>query len=193
MITGRKVRSLHRFRNKKLAEIQRRQAKCQKGSRRWKKYERAKRYLLSKSERQLRDALHKTTKPFVDWCLAQSVSDVYIGNVEGVERYTRKKKKVHRKQAQKLSNWSFGKVKQYLADKLAQQGIRLKEIDESYTSQTCPVCQKRQKGSRRIFACSCGYQEHRDIHGARNILSKALYQEIVPWDVPTTLTYLRIA
>jgi putative transposase len=78
LITGRKIRSLHRLRNKKLAEIQRRQSKCQKGSRRWKKYERAKQYVLSKSERQLRDALHKTTKQFVDWCLKQSASDVYI-------------------------------------------------------------------------------------------------------------------
>ena len=193
LITGRKVRSLHRLRNKKLVDIQRRQSKCQKGSHRWKKYERAKRYVLSKSERQLRDALHKTTKQFVDWCLAQWVSDVYVGNVEGIGRNTRKKKKVHRKQVQKLSNWSFGKVKQYLAYKLAQQGIRLKEIDESYTSQTCSVCQKRRKSSTRIFSCSCGYEEHRDIHGARNILSKALYQQIGPWDTPTTLTYLRIA
>ncbi|HZG59855.1 MAG TPA: IS200/IS605 family accessory protein TnpB-related protein [Anoxybacillus sp.] len=113
--------------------MQCRQSKCQKGSRQWKKYERAKRYVLSKSERQLRDALHKTTKPFVDWCLAQSVSDVYMGKVEGVQRNTRKKKRVNRKQAKKLSNWSFGKVKQYLAYKLAQQGIRLKEVEETYT------------------------------------------------------------
>jgi putative transposase len=115
LITGRKIRSLHRLRNKKLAEIERRQSKCQKGSRRWKKYERAKQYVLSKSERQLRDALHKTTKQFVNWCLKQSASDVYIGNVEGVQRNTRKKKRTSRKQAQKLSNWSFGKVKKYLA------------------------------------------------------------------------------
>jgi putative transposase len=193
LITGRKVRSIHRLRNKKLAEIQRRQSKCQKGSRQWKKYERAKKYILSKSERQLRDALHKTTKQFVDWCLAQSVSDVYIGNVEGVERDTRKKKRASRKQAQKLSNWSFGKTKNYLAYKLAQHGIRLNEVDESYTSQTCPVCRKRKKASSRIFACSCGYEEHRDIHGARNILSKALHQEILPWPASTKLTYLRIA
>ncbi|KYD04061.1 transposase [Saccharococcus caldoxylosilyticus] len=65
LITGRKIRSLHRLRNKKLAE--RRQSKCQKGSRQWKKYERATQYVLSKSERQLGDALHKTTKQFVDW------------------------------------------------------------------------------------------------------------------------------
>jgi putative transposase len=193
LITGRKVRSLHRLRNKKLAEIQRRQSKCQKGSRQWKKYERAKRYMLSKSERQLRDALHKTTKQFVDWCLAQSVSDVYIGKVEGVQRNTRKKKRANRKQAQKLSNWSFGKVKQYLVYKLSQNGIRLHEVEESYTSQTCPVCQKRKRVSSRIFACTCGYEEHRDIHGAQNILSKAVHQTIIPWKVPTKLTYLRIA
>ena len=134
LITGRKIRSLHRLRDKKLAEIQQRQSKCQKGSRRWKKYKRAKQYALSKSERQLRDALHKTTKQFVDWCLKQSVSDVYIGNVEGVQRNTRKKKRTSRKQAQRLSNWSFGKVKKHLAYKLAQHGIRLHEIEESYTS-----------------------------------------------------------
>ncbi|GLH64303.1 transposase [Parageobacillus sp. G301] len=193
LITGRKIRSLHRLRNKKLAEIQRRQSKCQKGSRRWKKYERAKQYVLSKSERQLRDALHKTTKQFVDWCLKQSASDVYIGNVEGVQRNTRKKKRASRKQAQKLSNWSFGKVKKYLTYKLIQHGIRLHGIEESYTSQTCPICQKRKKVSSRLFVCRCGYEEHRDVHGARNILSKALHNTFVHWNVQTKLTYLRIA
>src|SRR5581483_4173897 len=93
IITGRKVRSIHRLRNKKCAEIQRLQSKCKKGSRQWKKYQKAKRYILSKSEKQLQDALHKTTKQFVDWCVKQSVSDLYMGNPEGVQRKTRKKKK----------------------------------------------------------------------------------------------------
>jgi putative transposase len=193
ILTGRKIRSIHRLRNKKLAEIQRLQSKCKKGSRQWKKYQKAKRYILSKSEKQLQDALHKTTKQFVDWCVEQSVSDVYIGNPEGVQRKTRKKKKATRKQAQRLSNWSFGKVKKYLQYKLAMRGIQLHEVDESYTSQTCPVCKRRQKVSSRIYRCSCGYQEHRDTHGARNILSKSLYGEIQHLDVPTKQTYLRIA
>ncbi|WP_373233466.1 transposase, partial [Cohnella sp.] len=97
IITGRKVRAIHRLRNKKLGEIQRLQSKCTKGSRQWKKYHQVKRYILSKSEKQLRDALHKTTKSFVDWCIAQSVSDVHMGNVDGVQRNTRKKKRVNRK------------------------------------------------------------------------------------------------
>jgi putative transposase len=193
IITGRKVRAIHRLRNKKLGEIQRLQSKCKKGSRQWKKYEKAKRYILSKSERQLRDALHKTTKCFVDWCVQQSVSDVHLGEVEGVQRNTRKKKRVHRKQAQKLSNWSCGKVKQYLEYKLERQGIQLHLVDESYTSQTCPVCGKRNKTSSRNYHCQCGYVEHRDLLGARNILSKALYGKIQYFDAETKATYLRIA
>jgi putative transposase len=193
IITGRKVRSIHRLRHKKIAEIQRLQSKCKKRSRQWKKYQKAKRYVLSKSEKQLQDALHKTTKQFVDWCVKQSVSDVYIGNPEGVQRNTRKKKKATRKQAQRLSNWSFGKVKKYLQYKLAMRGIQLQEVDESYTSQTCPVCKKRKKVSSRNYRCSCGYQEHRDVHGARNILTKSLYGEIQHLDVSTKQTYLRIA
>ncbi|GGE18542.1 transposase [Marinithermofilum abyssi] len=193
IVTGRKMRSIHRLRNKKLAEIGRLQSKCKKGSRQWEKYQRAKRYILSKSEKQLRDALHKTTKQFVDWCVKQSISDVYMGNPEGVQRNTRKKKKANRKQAGRLSNWSFGRAKRYLKYKLTQKGIELHEVDEAYTSQTCPVCQKRRKVSSRNYYCSCGYQEHRDIHGARNILSKSLFGKITYMDVPTKQTYLRIA
>ncbi|WP_037465197.1 RNA-guided endonuclease InsQ/TnpB family protein [Shimazuella kribbensis] len=193
IITGRKVRSIHRLRNKKVAEIQRLQSKCKKGSRQWKKYQKAKRYVLSKSEKQLQDALHKTTKQFVDWCVNQAVSNVHIGNPEGVQRKTRQKKRATRKQAQRLSNWSFGKVKKYLLYKLAMKGMRLHPIDESYTSQTCPVCKKRKKVSSRNYRCSCGYQEHRDTHGARNILAKSLYGEIYHLDVSTKQTYLRIA
>ena len=69
----------------------------------------------------------------------------------------------------------------------------IKEIDESYTSQTCPVCSRRKKVSTRNYKCSCGYKAHRDIHGARNILSKHLYKDIkYIGDIKET-KYLRIA
>ncbi|WP_238178107.1 transposase [Paenibacillus contaminans] len=65
VITGRKARSIHRLRNKKLAELQKLMSKCKKGSRQWKTYKKAKMYVLGKSERQLQDVIHKTTKQFV--------------------------------------------------------------------------------------------------------------------------------
>ncbi|NUK29334.1 hypothetical protein HT574_04220 [Parageobacillus sp. VR-IP] len=41
--------------------------------------------------------------------------------------------------------------------------------------------------------CRCGYKEHPDVHGARNILGKALRGAFKHWNVQTKLTYLQIA
>ena len=181
IITGRKLRSINRFRNKTLASINKAQSKCTKGSRRWKKLQRKKRFVLSKSKHQVAYKTHEITKNFVDWCLANKVSKVYCGNPEGVQRNTSSRKKKNRtknkkkirkrKVSQKLSNWNFGKVKDYLRYKLINVGIDFEEIGEAYTSQTCPVCGQRRKPSNRNYKCSCGYHAHRDVHGAHNILS----------------------
>jgi putative transposase len=191
IITGRKVRSIHRLRNKKLAEIQHRMSKCSKGSRQWKKYNRAKGYILSKSERQMNDAIHKTTKNFVRWCAENSIKEVVVGHVEGVQRNTKKKRR--KVVNQKLSNWSFGKTQKQLAYKLEEQGTTVKTIDESYTSQQCPCCGRRKKTSTRNYNCSCGYKEHRDVHGSKGILSRYLHGDIRYLGETRQLKYLRIA
>ncbi|GIN71560.1 transposase [Bacillus sp. J14TS2] len=198
LIIGRKIRSIHRLRNKKLAELQRKMSKCTKGSRQWKKYNRAKRYVLSKSNRQLQDALHKTTKQFVDWCIENEVKEVAFGHVDGVQRNTshrRKRKGVRRRTTnQKLSNWSFGKVYAYLTYKLGATGMSINKYDESYTTQQCPCCSKKRKVSSRNYACTCGYSNHRDIHGASNFFAKTFYGEIKVLDFSLKSTkYLRIA
>ena len=191
IITGRKMRSINRLRNKKVAELQRLMSKCKKGSKQYKKYNKAKRYILSKSEAQIKDILHKTTKNFVDFAVNEGVKEVVIGKVEGVQRNTKVKKT--KKVNQKLSNWNFGKLKDYLKYKLESKDITLNEIDESYTSQTCPVCSRKKKISTRNYKCVCSYTAHRDIHGARNILSKHLYKDIrYIGDIKET-KYLRIA
>ncbi|CDX00547.1 hypothetical protein SDC9_09234 [bioreactor metagenome] len=197
IITGRKVRSIKRLRNKKIKELQRKMAHCQKGSRQWKKYRRAFHYVLSKSEAQLTDALHKTTREFVHWCLENTIKDVVVGDVEGVQRHTSPKKKQNKRKRprrtnQKLSQWTFGKTLGYLQYKLAAEGISLKKVDEAYTTQTCPVCGKRSAPSSRTYRCPCGYSQHRDLHGASNILTQhryGHYQKIVLNDYK----YLRIA
>ena len=48
--------------------------------------------------------------------------------------------------------------------------------DESYTSKTCGMCGilNNKLGSSETFICSkCGYETHRDVNGARNILLKS--------------------
>ena len=192
IVTGRKLRSIHRLRNKKLAQIQKLMSKCKKNSRQWRRYNSAKQYVLSKSENQLKDGLHKTSKQFVDWCVENAVSEVAVGKVEGVQRDTKNKKK--KLINQKLSNWSFGKLQDYLEYKLEASGIKMLKTDESYTTQTCPVCGQMKKSSGRTYVCKCGYRCHRDIHGARNILSKHMNDGKIQYigDIKR-VKYLRIA
>lgn len=198
IVTGRKLRSIKRLRNKKGAELQRKMSKCKKGSRQWKRYNRAKRYILSKSDKQLTDALHKVSANFVNWAVENSIKEVVVGDVEGVQRNTSKRKKKNKKRRskkvnQKISQWQFGKLNQYLGYKLAAKGIVFSKINEAYTSQTCPVCAARKKVKTRKFTCKCGYTMHRDIHGAINIMSKHLYGDILNLGLNPKIKYRQIA
>lgn len=192
LLSGRKLRSIHRLRNKKIAQLQRLMSKCKKGSHQWKKYNRAKQYVLSKSERQLQDGSHKITKAFVNWCVAQSIQEVFVGDVGSVSQGTKKKRKLRRKQRQKVSNWNVGQQMQYLTYKCQAQGIAVAKVSEAYSTQTCPVCQKRHKPTGRMYRCRCGYVSHRDTHGAKNILSEQRYGIFTPIE-EKNLTYLRVA
>jgi putative transposase len=145
---------------------------------------------LSKAKAQLLDTLHKISRKYVNWCVEQQIKHVVVGDVEGVQRNTKRKRR--KTVNQKLSQWQFGKLLKYLEYKLQAKGIALEKADEAYTSQTCPVCTRRKKPSGRIFKCVCGYEQHRDIHGACNILTKELYGTIKPMKVKS-IKYLRIA
>ena len=169
IITGRLLRSVKQHQLKKLAELESKLSKCRKDSRRCKKLSRAKWRILQKTNAQIRDINHKITRSFVKWAVENNVSKVYVGNPEGVQR--KKRRKVV---SQKLSRWNFGKHLEYLNYKLAAVGITLEKINEEYSTQTCPQCGRRNKCNSRNYRCSCGYKAHRDIHGARNILSLGL-------------------
>lgn len=198
IITGRKLRSIKNLRNKKLKELQKKMSRCQKGSRQWQKYRKAMNYVLSKSEAQLKDGLHKTSRSFANWCIENQVKEVVSGDVEGVQRNTAnkktnpKKKCRNKRQNQKLSQWQFGKLYKYLEYKLAAEGIIIRKVNEAYTSQTCPVCGRKKKVSGRIYKCHCGYAAHRDIHAAKNILTKEKCGKFQDFEVDK-VKYLRIA
>jgi putative transposase len=185
IITGRELRATKRLRNKKHKELSQKMARLKPGSRRFRKLKRAKRKISAKANARQRDLLHKASKQFVSWVEEKGIGEVVVGDVEGVQRNTSRrhknnpqKKRRSRKVNQKISQWPFGQLWEYLSYKLAMIGVLLFKINEAYTSQTCPVCKRRKKVSGRNYRCHCGYEAHRDLHGARNILSKHLYGEI---------------
>ena len=78
--------------------------------------------------------------------------------------------------------WIFKKDIKDDKMKLSSVGIKLKTIDESYTSQTCPVCGSKNKTNNRNYNCSdCGFKYHRDGIGAINIYKKYIARDKSDW------------
>ena len=109
------------------------------------------------------------------------MKEVAFGDVDGVQRNTSRRKKKRFAAERRTKNYRIGllvKSTHYLTYKLEAEGIQIEKHDESYTTQQCPCCAKRRKVSSRIYKCSCGIQNHRDIHGASNFFAKTFYGEI---------------
>src|SRR5215472_2776009 len=79
IVSGRGIRSLKRRHNQSLGQLQRKQARCTKGSRRWRKLQCAKVRETASTERQVRDRRHKATRQVVWFLQHEDVQVVFIG------------------------------------------------------------------------------------------------------------------
>ena len=167
IITGRKIREIKQFRNKKQAELRSKIDKCKKGSKQRSKYNKALNYMKSKCRKQLDYCVHKLTKVYTDWAVEKGISAVYVGDVTGIEIGSNKGKNVN----QKLNQWEYGNIMKLLNYKLSNAGIKMIKVSEAYSSQICPCCGFKHKPKNRNFICgNCESIFHRDIVGAWNIL-----------------------
>lgn len=189
IITGRKIRSIKRFRNKELSKLFHRLSKTTKGSNQYWKYRKAIANLKEKTDNKIRDCVHKISHMYLNYCLENNISTIYYGDLDSVSRNS--KGKIKKYTAQKVSQWNRGDLLRELTNKLGRYGIKLIKIDEAYTSQTCPSCGRRHKPTSRNYDCSCGYHQHRDIVGAMNILN--FNKENVQIKYYKSKKYLRIA
>ena len=176
IFNGRYIRSLYRLRNKVLAEYSQAMSRCKRHSKRWRKLRRRKWRRIQKIDNQIKDALHKQTTKFVKYCQAKGIGTIVLGDLTGI----RKNIDYGKKSNQKLHQWAFGKIAELITYKAKALGIKVKVIDESYTSQTCPKCGNRKKPTTRNYTCTCGFKYHRDGVGAINIRKKYLGHFGVP-------------
>ena len=172
VISGRLIRSIKQWRNKSLAKLNRAISRCKKGSRQWKRYVRAKGKLISKTENQIKDLLHKATRKAIDWATAKGICEIVIGNPVGVEKNTRKNRRLSHKSAQKVSQMEYGRIKKYLEYKAKEQRIKTCLKNERGTSKECPVCGCKNHCNGRVYKCSCGFVGHRDGKAGFMILRK---------------------
>ena len=118
VVSGREIRAQKRQINKAITRTSKRLQRCNPKSRKWRKIQRAKRKLIDRSKRRIRDLRHKATTKVIDFCQENNVSKVFVGNPEGV-----RKKNTGRKHNQRLAGWEYGKDIEYLSYKSKQVGI----------------------------------------------------------------------
>ncbi len=166
---GREIRSKARYCEKFKAKINQKLSRCKRYSKRWKKLKRAKDRTLASLANQLRDMRHKITSRFVSSCRERRIETIVIGDIKHIRQSINYSKNAN----QKLHQWSFSKIEHLITYKAKAVGINVETENEAYTSQTCPSCRNRKKPSGRNYHCSkCGWNGHRDVVWASNILTK---------------------
>ncbi|WP_391557510.1 RNA-guided endonuclease InsQ/TnpB family protein, partial [Robertmurraya sp.] len=130
ILTGKELRSLHRLRNKKLAWFQNRISRTQKGSSHREALIERKRNFLAWINRRIEYVEHAISKQAIHWCMDHGIQTVYIGNPDGVQRNTKKKRS--RVINQKLSQWSFGELFRKIRYKGRFYGIQVEKICPLY-------------------------------------------------------------
>ncbi|CAM3275663.1 IS200/IS605 family element transposase accessory protein TnpB [Paenibacillus taichungensis] len=120
----------------------------------------------NKEGRYMKDQNHKISRQIVNMAIQENVSVIKLEKLTAIRKTTR----TSRKNTKNLHDWSFYQLNKFIAYKAALAGIKIAEVDPAYTSQTCPVCLRRNKANDRKYRCVCGYTAHRDRVGAINIM-----------------------
>ena len=184
IVSGRGIRSLKRLLSKQLGQIARKRSRCKKGSRRWRKLQRARARVSLRTERRVRDLRHKGTRQVIDFCVEEAVTDLFVGNPDGVR--TRRAGRHHN---QRMSQWEYGRDIEYLKQKAECDRIVCFTGPERGTSSRCPECGHHRRPNGRNWRCPvCGFQGHRDIVGAVNMHPLAFGSAVA---FPRRVTYLR--
>jgi putative transposase len=188
VVSCRELRAKRQYTAKRLAELQSRQSRCRRKSRRFLRLQKVKNRFRAKQQRRLRDMEHKISRSVVEYAVERQAGVFALGDVRDIADAPGN----GRKQNQRLSTWRHGKLRTYLTYKAEAEGMTVVLIDEQHTSQTYPnpTCNHRHKPQGRIYRCpACGFQAHRDVVGAANILSRQLHGEVGKVRPPPTTMY----
>lgn len=130
-----------------------------------------------KRSRQRSHLLHSFAKSLVRDADARGVSTIVVGNLKDI----REGKDWGDSGNQHLHKWPFDRIVKMLTYKARLKGIRVVKIEENYTSQTCCVCNTRNKSNRvnrGLYVCKhCGAVINADVNGAINILKRYLPEQ----------------
>lgn len=176
LVSGREAKATVQWRNKMLASLSHRQSAMVKGSCHWRRLQRRKAKMLNKARCRMRDITHKATRKVAD---AFPNARCYVG-----KPFNDACQKMGKKQAQQVSSASNAKMIWQLDYKTSGTI----QVDEAYSSQTCPCCGTRNKCGRMYKCQTCGFIAPRDVIGSVNIRTVGMFGELrTGCDVPNVI------
>lgn len=142
----------------------------------------------NKEQRIMQDIDHKLSRQIVNYAIQNNIQVIKMEELANIRKKINKKakktstsrkninedrKKIGKrlKNNRNIASWSFYRLANYIEYKAKLAGIETIRINPAYTSQTCPVCGKKNHANDRNYLCACGYHKHRDLVGAINICS----------------------
>jgi putative transposase len=155
VITARRRRATHQYTAKRLGELQEKQSRRHKASRRWKRLQARKSRFLTQQKRRTRDIEHKVSRAVVDRAKERKAGTLAIGDVRDIADG----KRLGTKSQQKIALWSHGRMREYITYKAKAEGVAVELVDEHDTFKTCPHCGRPYKPRGRVYRCpvkTCG-------------------------------------
>jgi len=168
------------FFKKKIKHLQKRLARMVKFSNNWRKLKEKINRLHTKIANIRHDTLHKLSTTLSKNHAMIVLENLQIKNMTKSAKGDRDNPGSMVKQKSGLNrvilDQGWGMFKTFLEYKQLWSGGQVLLVDPKYTSQTCPECHHRSKNNRQTqseFECVlCGYREHADLVGAKNILER---------------------
>ncbi len=172
IVNGRSVKSVNQYYNKKKATL------VSNLKRRHKKdWSNKLELITNKRNNKIVDFIHKASKQIIDWCCNKEIDTVVIGKNKGWKQESKMSKKVNQSFVQ-IPHALFIEKLKYKAE---NNGIKVIEIEESYTSGTSfldnelPVKEnynKNRRIKRGLFKSNEGKLINADLNGSYQIIKK---------------------
>jgi len=106
---------------------------------------------------------------------------IVVENLRGLNKNTKVKRRLTRNIRRRIGIWTYRHWLDRLQSNCELNRVQFRSVNPYNTSVTCPSCNhadRENRASRDLFLClGCGYTEHADIVGARNILARGLSGE----------------
>jgi putative transposase len=136
------------------------------------------RKLKGKQAKFQKNTNHVISKKIVQ-AAQRSQSSIALEDLKGIT--SKDGVKARRRHRNKLHNWGFAQLRQFIAYKAKQLGIPLVFVNPRNTSRECPACHvidKANRPSQSVFSCiSCGHSDIADYIAAQNIRARAVINQ----------------